>query len=356
MKQTYTDWEFLVVDDASVDGTCEYLRELAVSNTKVKHLRFEENVGLPAITLAHAFLKAKGELIAFNFDDTVLRPNCIAKLVEKLTNEPELDMAYGQMLMHMPDGKVVDGEPVSLERLREVNFIGNASVMLRRRLISKIGWYDPNVVLKRCCDWDLWLRAFESASVGYIPEILSEELGQSLTDSFRRSCFIFPELVRKYMATSRNAGLRPELIAAGDWDITKAPCVLTPSEEQMRLYCALENAIRTLDSEEIIEFSENLLQSGSEDCQLLWARLNRAQREKRSNNESLLLFGLVHYYNNQLNTLRENLQQHESTIHTTQSELGELKDDYHRNLRSLSWRLTKPLRTVKSLWNPNRKE
>ena len=65
LAQTYTRFELFVVDDGSVDGTQKYLQKLSQRDNRVKHIRFDRNIGLPALTLFKAYLQSKGEFIAF---------------------------------------------------------------------------------------------------------------------------------------------------------------------------------------------------------------------------------------------------------------------------------------------------
>lgn len=48
LSQEYSNLELWIVDDASVDGTCTYAIEAVAADSRVNHLRMEENVGLPA--------------------------------------------------------------------------------------------------------------------------------------------------------------------------------------------------------------------------------------------------------------------------------------------------------------------
>ncbi|MBX9772283.1 MAG: glycosyltransferase [Candidatus Obscuribacterales bacterium] len=346
LEQDYEHFEFLVVDDGSVDGTREYLQELSAQDSRVKHIRFDKNVGLPALTLAKALLESKGDYLAFNFDDTVLRKDCLSKLVNKMAAEPKLEMAYGQTIMHMPNGNIVYGKEPDLDELKKFNFIGNASVMLRRSVITRVGWYDPHILLKRSCDWDLWLRIFKSSSVGFLPEVLSDEYGQSLTDSFRRSYYIFQDLVDRYVETNRDSMLSPEALVSGQYSITNMS-IASNAEEKKQLYMAcLEHFVRVLDSDNITKIATDLLASDYEDVQLLWQRMNMSNGDVRGSADKaqLLMLGTNYYYSNKLTAAQSLLHEHESELRDVSHELGELKDKYHALLRSVSWRLTKPLR------------
>lgn len=356
LLQSYTRFELFVIDDGSVDGTQKYLQKLCQKDSRVKHIRFDKNIGLPALTLFKAYLQSKGEFIAFNFDDTVLTENNLATLSGKLISDPELGMVYAQSVMHMPDGDITYGQEPDINELTKFNFIGNSSIMLRRSTIEKIGWYDPHILLKRSCDWDLWLRVFAATKVAFIPEVLSEEYGQDLPDSFRRAYYSFDDLMHRYMATNRNHALIPPALVAGMHNITDVSFPLSPKEKKQLSIACLEHFVRTLDFQGIAHYSSKLLAEGDKDVHLLWQRMQTRTDSAMNENARLVMLGTSYYYSQKLEGTQKNLHKHEAELHDVSAELGSYKDQYHQLLRSLSWRLTKPLRETMSLISGRNKE
>lgn len=364
LAQDYDNFDFFVVDDGSVDGSADYLADLAEKDPRVKHIRHDINVGLPALTLFQAYLQTKGEFIAFNFDDTVLTPDCFTRLVETLQAKPEVGMVYGQMVMHMPDGEITYGQEPNAEELLKFNYIGNSSVMLRRSAIESVGWYDPHILLKRSCDLDLWLRFLKNAKVAYIPEVLSHEYGQNLTDSFRRAYYSFDDLRDRYMATDRTASLVPSAMAAGAPNLTDVSLTLTEEERKQLSLSCIEHFVRILDFASIADYAEKLLEQGDQAIALLWNRIQTRDQalgqgtvpapgqidaqipaQGKSDRRTLLAqLGTIYYYSQKLDIAQNKLHEHEADLHEVRAELGDYKDKYHALLRSLSWRLTKPLR------------
>lgn len=347
MDQDYDNFEFFIVDDGSVDGSADYLAELAKKDARVQHIRHDINVGLPALTLFQAYLKTKGEFIAFNFDDTVLTPDCFTRLVDTLVSKPDVGMAYGQMVMHMPDGEITYGQEPDAEELLKFNYIGNSSVMLRRSAIESVGWYDPHILLKRSCDLDLWLRFLKKAQVAYIPQVLSHEYGQNLTDSFRRAYYSFDDLRDRYMATDRTASLVPSAMQAGEPNLVDVSLPLTEEERRQVSLSCIEHFVRILDFAGTAAYAEKLLAQGDPAITLLWNRIqlrDAGKTDKTDKTALLTQLGTIYYYSQKLDIAQNKLHEHESDLHEVRAELGDYKDKYHALLRSLSWRLTKPLR------------
>jgi hypothetical protein len=347
LDQDYDNFEFFIVDDGSVDGSADYLAELAKKDARVQHIRHDINVGLPALTLFQAYLKTKGEFIAFNFDDTVLTPDCFTRLVDTLVSKPDVGMAYGQMVMHMPDGEITYGQEPDAEELLKFNYIGNSSVMLRRSAIESVGWYDPHILLKRSCDLDLWLRFLKKAQVAYIPQVLSHEYGQNLTDSFRRAYYSFDDLRDRYMATDRTASLVPSAMQAGEPNLVDVSLPLTEEERRQVSLSCIEHFVRILDFAGTAAYAEKLLAQGDPAITLLWNRIqlrDAGETDKTDKTALLTQLGTIYYYSQKLDIAQNKLHEHESDLHEVRAELGDYKDKYHALLRSLSWRLTKPLR------------
>lgn len=355
LAQTYSHFELFVVDDCSVDGTQEYLQKLAQRDTRVKHIRFDRNVGLPALTLFDAYRQSKGEFIAFNFDDTILTSNNLETLSDKLMKDPSLGMVYGQTVMHMPDGDITYGQEPNYNELAKFNFIGNASTMLRRSTIETIGWYDPHILLKKACDWDLWLRIFSAVKVAYVPEVLSEEFGQNLPDSFRRAYYSFDELMFRYMATGRNAALTPSAFSDDTQKITEVSFSISQEEKKHLRIACLEHFVSTMDFQRTADIASKLIAEGDTHMLQLSDRMKSAT-ESISDTSRLMILGTTYYYSQKLEYTQNKLHKHEALLHEVSAELGTYKDQYHDLLRSLSWRVTKPLRETMALVSGRNKE
>ncbi len=69
--QTFSDWEWIIVDDASTDESWELMNAFAKSDTRVKIFKLDKNTGSPADPRNFALQKAQGRLIAFLDSDDV---------------------------------------------------------------------------------------------------------------------------------------------------------------------------------------------------------------------------------------------------------------------------------------------
>ena len=87
-KQSYTDWDILVVDDGSTDGTWKVV-EPYLPGRRVALIRFEENRGLP-YALHYGITMATGPILTFLGSDDTLLPNSLMIGVPPFEQDPKL--------------------------------------------------------------------------------------------------------------------------------------------------------------------------------------------------------------------------------------------------------------------------
>ena len=88
-KNTDKSFELIVLDQASTDGTVDYLEELRRERTNVKIITNERNIGFAAGNNRAAQL-ASGSIIVFLNNDVIVTPSWLEDLVQPLTRDPEL--------------------------------------------------------------------------------------------------------------------------------------------------------------------------------------------------------------------------------------------------------------------------
>ena len=162
--QTHEDWELLVVDDGSTDGTPLLLERLCAEERRLRVVHNEVNRGLPA-ALNRGWRQARSELIARLDADDVCLPTRLAAQLRYLNDHPEVAvLGTGAELV---DERGALGETfrpeqheVLVARIYRENPFIHPTVMMRRSFLEATGGYDER--LRRAQDYDLWLRGYRS--------------------------------------------------------------------------------------------------------------------------------------------------------------------------------------------------
>jgi glycosyltransferase involved in cell wall biosynthesis len=154
-RQTYTNWELLVIDDGSADGSAAAMATF-LEDPRVRHFREPHRGHSRARNFGLS--KANGDLIAYLDSDDIWYPAFLGRMVEALGAAPDRESAYGAVLcVGWPGvGTRILNDPFDRERLREANFIPMTTFVHRRHLYERLGGFDES--LTRLVDWDLVLR------------------------------------------------------------------------------------------------------------------------------------------------------------------------------------------------------
>ena len=173
LNQTFTDFEFLIVNDGSTDGTAEILQ--SYDDPRIKIVNNEQNIGLTK-SLNKGLGMAKGEYIARMDADDVSMPERLEKEVTSLDQNRNVGLVGTHYLMINENGKelhTIKGWTESgklTEKLLEGNPFGHGSVMFSAECIEKVGLYREE--FKFAQDYDFWLRISDVCDVANISELL----------------------------------------------------------------------------------------------------------------------------------------------------------------------------------------
>jgi glycosyltransferase involved in cell wall biosynthesis len=199
IAQTFTDFELLIVDDASTDASVEIAT--ACRDPRLRLLRNVRRLGIPG-SWNRCLEEARGEYVKFLFQDDVLAPGALASLVTALADEPGAVLAFGRReIRHEGSGaslpllggiygaaletfyaSLPGSRPVlrgldlvhgALEAGRDmaINVIGEPSfVLLRKDAARRAGGFDPSFA--QLVDWELYLRLARRGSLVFRDELM----------------------------------------------------------------------------------------------------------------------------------------------------------------------------------------
>jgi GT2 family glycosyltransferase len=171
--QSFTDWEFVLVDDRSpADHVLPLLREYAAADERIIVIERETNGGIVAAS-NDGVAVALGEFIGLLDHDDTLVPDALRLVDMYAAEHPEMDYCYSDEDMIDLDGNYVGAfyKPEwSPERLRSQNYCTHFSVF-RTELLQRIGGFRSGFDGSQ--DYDIILRATEQARrIVHIPFVL----------------------------------------------------------------------------------------------------------------------------------------------------------------------------------------
>jgi glycosyltransferase involved in cell wall biosynthesis len=178
LKQTYNNYEIIIVDDVSTDKTSEICLRLSKESSKIKYFKLEKNSGGPSYPSNFGVSKANGDYIAFLDHDDKWLPEKLEKQISFLIDN-NLDMVSCYILSLDNEKKQVlkiFQKPPYLNEILQRNFLTSTStIVIKKEVFEKIGGFDIN--LKGPQDWDLYINFFTKGfNFGYVKEVLAMHL------------------------------------------------------------------------------------------------------------------------------------------------------------------------------------
>jgi glycosyltransferase involved in cell wall biosynthesis len=171
LAQTFGDFELVIGDDGSNDGTSDVVRRLAAVDERVRVIRRERPSGLAA-SANWVISEARAPLIAIAHADDRAYPDRLARQVAILAAEPEIDLV-GTLWDGMDEEgrQVRPGDFWRLLRRSPFAPFSHSSIMFRRSAFEQAGRYRPQAEYWE--DLDLYYRIAERGRIAVIPEVLS---------------------------------------------------------------------------------------------------------------------------------------------------------------------------------------
>jgi glycosyltransferase involved in cell wall biosynthesis len=305
LDQSFQDFEIVVTDDASTDGTPDIVKGFA--DPRISLEVFERNRGT-AVALNATIARARGEFIAILNSDDFALPGRLATQVAFLRANPHIAAVFG--LPRAVDERGAPAKcfvdfmrPFSLTDLSQkswLNFFffhGNClcdpTAMIRRSAYQEVGSYDPRLINLE--DFDMWVRICSRHDIHVMREELTayrvrndnRNMSAPRPDTLLRSQFEFSQILRRYRTMStellRNV-FADQLVASGissdgPHDLWLAELALLAGSPAHRLF-ALETFFETAQQDSQLQRLRSL--TGSIDLFGLMAANNRTGAAERS--------------------------------------------------------------------------
>lgn len=180
LNQSYTHLELIVVDDGSTDDTADVVHTFKAKSTVPVRYIYQENRG-PASARNKGMASAQFDFIAFLDSDDWFHKNKIALQLSAMEKNIECNISHTQEIwyrrgLHLNQKKKHKKDEGDIyRRCLELCAVGMSTIMMHKRLIEVIGWFDEQMP---CCeDYDYWLRASSRFPFLLIDEPLTYKSG-----------------------------------------------------------------------------------------------------------------------------------------------------------------------------------
>jgi glycosyltransferase involved in cell wall biosynthesis len=186
--QSYSNYEHLVIDGMSTDGTVDLLRSVTADEDQAKIFWITERDSGQSEALNKGFLRANGDIIGWLNSDDRYQAGCFEHIVKTFEENPEVDILYG-------DYRLINESGEAIRIRREIEFskfvlhyhrvlyIPTTSTFFRRRIFDEKNWLRED--LQYVMDLDFFIRL---ASKGYRFKHISEILSDFRLQPESKSC------------------------------------------------------------------------------------------------------------------------------------------------------------------------
>jgi glycosyltransferase involved in cell wall biosynthesis len=179
LDQTFTNYEIIIVDDGSSDGTANSLAQFK-HNSKIKCLSHPKNLGVSAAR-NNGIMASRALLLAFLDSDDYWLPEKLVVQVKFFRQNPkavvcqteEVWIRKGQRVNPRKKHRKPSG--YIFEPSLKLCLVSPSAVMLKRSLLDKVGFFDENLPV--CEDYDLWLRISSQYPIYLIDQNLAVREG-----------------------------------------------------------------------------------------------------------------------------------------------------------------------------------
>lgn len=201
LNQTYENFELIIIDDCSTDGTRDLLKN--INDSRIKLIFHDTNKGSSGARNS-GLKEAKGEYITYLDSDNEWDSRYIETVVGAFLELPNADALYSGQLLY----KTFDSKPYAMRfgaynksLLHNHNYIDMNCFAHKSYIYKKIGGFDES--LWRLVDWDFILKISNNFKIYSIPVILSKYYNHDEEDRITNIPFDFKEYSRKIIEKNK---------------------------------------------------------------------------------------------------------------------------------------------------------
>ena len=187
LNQTFQDFEFIIIDDCSIDDTHEIINKFLIKDDRIRYIRNDENLGLTK-SLNKAIKISNGRFIA-RIDADDISYDKRFELQHDFLSSNNYAMVGAQRVIkdYIYNNTWNDYLPLSTKEIRNTairkNPFFHSVVMIKKDILNEVQRY--NETYKYVQDYELWSRIIYKYNVANLEDVLGEKIIKSDAISFR---------------------------------------------------------------------------------------------------------------------------------------------------------------------------
>jgi len=212
LNQTFRDFEFIIIDDASTDNTGKIIAEYAKKDNRIKVFTNEKNLYISK-TLNLGLSCAQSEIIARMDADDISLPERLEKQYKKITENNDIAVVgtYIRVINEKGDFLYIRKYPLEDKKLKRNMFkyspFAHPVVMYRKKVVIEFRGYLP--VYSPSEDLNLWFRVGTKYKFATVPEVLFEYRFFSDSHSNRKLKTVEIKTLKMRWYAYRHQGYKP---------------------------------------------------------------------------------------------------------------------------------------------------
>lgn len=178
LNQSYRNFELIVVDNYSQDDTQQIVESF--KDERIRYHKFFNN-GVIGASRNYGIREARGQYAAFIDSDDIWFSDKLRQQIGIMEQDNDCQMVFCPFqiknLANQIQNKILGPRDLNVngyiyDKLIKYNFIVSSSVVLRKKVLNDVGFFDESQELSCAEDFDLWLRIARNYKVLFVPNIL----------------------------------------------------------------------------------------------------------------------------------------------------------------------------------------
>ena len=171
INQSYTNWELIIIDDASNDSSLEIINRYTLRDSRIKLNKNDHNMGGPAAPRNLGIKSCTGDYIAFIDSDDIwtkdkllIQMNLIENSKYAFVSSKKYNFRFNKNKIIKTNKNDIQFKTIDYQKLIHKNFIYTSSVLISKNLIKS---YSFNLDKKYIAveDYDLWLKILKNECI-----------------------------------------------------------------------------------------------------------------------------------------------------------------------------------------------